>query len=121
MVPLYRVLLRVCQGVRPEEWLGWFSHPFGAVKSRGHMQYPAFSPDILFLTWLFRNGIWLLLVFLYLVVHNLPQLCLYTIVFSFLFVCFCLVIYTFSVFCCLRKGVSTGKPWYWIPAYLISL
>ena len=59
------------------------------VKSKRCMQCSAFFLDILFLTWLFGSGIWLLLVFLYLVVHNMPQLCLYTVVCCYccLFVC----------------------------------
>ena len=52
---------------------------------------------------LFRNGSWVFfffLVFLYLVVQNLPQLCMYTVV---------LIPINFFVFCSLRRDISRCK------------
>ena len=42
---------------------------------RGHAQYPAFVPDSSEVT------VWVL-VSLYLIVHNLPQLCMQAVIFS---------------------------------------
>ena len=51
---------------------------------------------------LFRSGSWAFLVFLYLVVHNLPQMCACTQLF--------LVPYSFFVFSCWRRRLSRCKP-----------
>ena len=37
----------VCSGIGLEGWLRWFTHPFGGIVCRGHVQYPAFPPDSL--------------------------------------------------------------------------
>ena len=39
----------MCPGVGPEGWLRSFAHPSGGLLCRGHVQYPAFAPDALFL------------------------------------------------------------------------
>ena len=62
-------------GVRPEAWLRWSSHPLGGAVCRDHAQYLAFAPD----TSEVAVGI---LVCLYLVVHNWPQLCMRAVIFS---------------------------------------
>ena len=62
-------------GVGPEGWLRWSAHPFGGVGCRRHVQYATFAPGSSEVTVGF-------LVFLYLVVHNLPQLCMHTVMFS---------------------------------------
>ena len=73
----------MCPGVRSEGWLRSSAHPFGGVEFRGHVQYPVFAPGssevavggffVLFgLVW----------VFLYLVVQNLPQLHMHSVIFS---------------------------------------
>ena len=55
-------------GVRLEVWLKWSAHPFGGIE-------PAFA--------LYSSEVAVgLLVFLYLVVHNLPQLYMHTVIFS---------------------------------------
>ena len=36
-------------GVRPQGWLRWFACPSGGAVLRGHVPYPASSPDIQFL------------------------------------------------------------------------
>ena len=65
----------MCPGVGQERWLRWSAHPFGGVESRGHAQYPAFAPD--------HSEVAVgLFGFLYLAVHNLPQLHLHAVVFS---------------------------------------
>ena len=50
-----------------EEWLTWFAHPFGGVECRGHAQYSDFGPGSSEVAVGF-------LVFLHLIVHNLPEL-----------------------------------------------
>ena len=62
-------------GVEMEGWLGWSAHPLGDAVCRDHVPHPAFAPD----TSEVAVG---LLVFLYLVVHNLPQLGLEAVIFS---------------------------------------
>ena len=59
-------------------WLRWSPDPFGGALCRGH-KYPAFAPNtlLLFLT--------LQKVFMYLVVHNLPQLHMHKTIFSSLY------------------------------------
>ena len=68
--------------VRSEEWLKWLAHPFGGVECRRHAQYTAFC---------YRHPVFApgssevvvgFLVFLYLVVYSLPQLCMRTVIFS---------------------------------------
>lgn len=59
----------------PEGWLQLSTHPFDGAVCRNHAQYPAFPPDPSELAVV-------VLVFLCLVVHNLPQLCMYTVTFS---------------------------------------
>ena len=54
--------------------LGRFAHPFGGVECRGHGQDPAFAHDTLFLHPDLQKWQLGFLVFLYLVVQNLPQL-----------------------------------------------
>ena len=39
----------VCLGVQLEGWLGCFAYPLGGGVCRGHVQYPAFAPNTLFL------------------------------------------------------------------------
>ena len=60
-------------GVGPEGWLRWSAHPLGGTLCRVHVQYPAFAGHPAFAEFL---------VFLYLVVHNLPQLHMHPAVFS---------------------------------------
>ena len=43
------VRVGVCPRVGLEGWLSCFAHPLGGVECRGHEQYPAFAPDLLFL------------------------------------------------------------------------
>ena len=61
-----------------------FVYSLGGVKCGGHAQYLASAPD----TWLLRSALqrWHLglLVFLYLFVPNLSQLCMPTVIFSLL-------------------------------------
>ena len=64
----------MCPVVRPEGWLRQFAHPFGGVVCGGHAQYPAFSPNTLFLLLALQKWQLDFLVFLYLFVHNLPHL-----------------------------------------------
>ena len=66
----------MCPGVGPEGWLRWSAHPFGGVECSGHAQYPTFTPSSSEVA----AGI---LVFLYRIVHNLPQLPMHTVIFSF--------------------------------------
>ena len=46
---LYGVRVGVCPGVGPEGWLRCFAHRFAGIERWGHVQYPAFAPDTLFL------------------------------------------------------------------------
>ena len=62
-------------GLRREGWLGWCAHPLGGAVCRDHAWYPAFAPD----TPEVAVGFW---VFLYLIVHNLPQLRMHAVIFS---------------------------------------
>lgn len=61
-------------GVQPEGWLRWIAHLFG-VACRGHAQYPAFVLSSSEVAAGFS-------VFLYLVAHNLDQLCVHAVIFS---------------------------------------
>ena len=54
-------------GVGPEGWLKWSAHLFGGGVCNGHGQHPAFAPSS-------SEVAAEILVFLYLTVHNLPQL-----------------------------------------------
>ena len=65
----------MCPGVGPERWLRWSAHPFGGAVCRGHARYPAFASGSSEVAAGF-------LVFLYLVVHNLPQLYMHAVIFS---------------------------------------
>ena len=65
----------VCPGVRPEGWLKGSALHFGGVVCRGHARYPAFAPSSSEVAVGF-------LVFLYLVVHNLPKLHMNAVIFS---------------------------------------
>ena len=79
----------MCPGVRSEGWLRWSAQPFGGAECRGHAQCPAFAPSSSEVAVGF-------LVFLYLVVHNLPQLDMHTVIFSPLwFLCILLLEETF--------------------------
>ena len=59
---LYGARVEVCSGVRLEVWLRGFAHPLGGNVCRGHVQYPAFAPGILFLLQAPKNGSWVFLV-----------------------------------------------------------
>ena len=62
-------------GLRLEGWLRWSAHPLGGVVCREPVQYSAFAPDPSEVAVGF-------LVFLYLVVQNLPQLRMHAVIFS---------------------------------------
>ena len=62
-------------GVGLEGWLRCFAHPFGGGVCKGHGQHPAFAPSSSEVAVVF-------LVFLYLAVHNLPQLHTRAVIFS---------------------------------------
>ena len=69
--------------------LRWSAHPLGGAVCRDHAQYPVFAPGSSKVAVGF-------LVFLYLVVHNLPQLRVYAVIFSpFYFLCILLLEKTF--------------------------
>ena len=71
-------------------WLGWSAHSLGAALCKDQGQYPAFVPGTSL-----RSGSWFG-AFLYLIVHNLPQLCMCEIGFSpLLFLCILLLEKTF--------------------------
>ena len=72
---LNRVRVGAGPGIRPEGWLGWSAHPFGDALFSDRVQYSAFALD----TSKVAVG---LLAFLYLVVHNLPQLPMHPVIFS---------------------------------------
>ena len=65
----------MCPGVRLEGCLRWSAHPSGGVVCRGRAQYLLLLPALQ--KWQLR-----FLVFLYLVVHNLPQLRMPVVIFS---------------------------------------
>ena len=65
----------MCPRVGLEAWLRWSAHPFGGVLCSGHAQDPAFAPSSSEVA----VGFW---GFLYLVVCNLPQLYMHTVIFS---------------------------------------
>ena len=69
---LYRVRVRVRPGIRLEEWLRQSAHPLGGVDSRGRAQYPAFAPNTLFCSQIFRNGSWVFGLSVSSVVKNPP-------------------------------------------------
>ena len=60
--------------VGPEWCLWWFAHLFGCVVCRRQVQYSAISPDSLLLLPALQKWQLVFLVFVYFVVHNLPQL-----------------------------------------------
>ena len=93
---LYGVRGGVCPGMGLEGWLRCFAHPFGGGVCRGHAQYPAFAPNPLLLLLALQKWQLGILVSLYLVVHNLPQLCMHAVIFSPLyFLCILLLEETF--------------------------
>ena len=55
--------------------LRWFAHPISDTVCRVHVQYPAFAPGS-------SEVVVEFLIFLYLVVHNLPQLGMHTVIFN---------------------------------------
>ena len=57
-------------------WLGWSAHSLGAALCKDQGQYPAFVPGTSL-----RSGSWFG-AFLYLIVHNLPQLRMCALIFS---------------------------------------
>ena len=67
--------------VQPEGWLRWPAHPFGGV-CRRHAQNPAFAPNTLLLHSVLQQWQLGVVVFLYLVVPNLPQLHRHAVIFS---------------------------------------
>ena len=70
-----------CPGVWLEGWLRWSAHPFGGIECRGDAQCPAFAPNTLLLLLTLQK--WQLgLVFLYLIVHDLPQLHMHAVIFN---------------------------------------
>ena len=72
----------MCLGIRPEGWPRRLAHLCGGVVCRGHAQYPAFAPDPLLLLLALQKKQLSSLVFLYLVVCNLPQLGMRAVIFS---------------------------------------
>ena len=72
----------VSPGVGLQGWLRCFAHPLGGVLCRRHVQYPAFAPDTLFLLQVLQKGQLGFLVFLCLLVQNLPQLHVHAVIFS---------------------------------------
>ena len=98
---LYGVRVGVCPGVRAEGWLRCFAHPLEGGVCRAHAQYPAFTPDMLFLlpgsSKLAVGFFGLFVSFRYRICPN----CSCTQLF--------LVPYSFFVFCCWRRGVSRCK------------
>lgn len=66
------------RGVRLEEWLRWFAHPF-VVLSAGCMHSTVFAPGSSEMAVLVGGG---RVVFLYLFVQNLPQGHRHTVIFS---------------------------------------
>ena len=85
----------MCPGFRPEEWLKCSAYPLGGVKFRGHAWYPVFPPDTLIYvpisSEVLGGG-----VFLYPLVHNLPQLHMHAVIDSPLqFLCILLLEETF--------------------------
>ena len=63
-------------GVRQEGWLRWSARPLGGVERRGPAQDPAFAPGSS------EVAVGFFWPFLYLVVQNLPQLCMHAVIFS---------------------------------------
>jgi len=57
-----------------EGWLRWSAHPLDDVECRGQAQYPAFAPGSSEVALGFLVSVYL--------VHNLPQLRMYTFIFS---------------------------------------
>ena len=62
-------------GVGLEVWLRWSAHPAGSAVCRGHVQFPAFTPDSSEMA----VGFLVILCFL---THNLPQLGMHAVIFS---------------------------------------
>ena len=98
---LYGVRIGVCPGVRPEGCLRCFAHPFDGVEVQGVCAAPCFcSWHRVFRSRLFRSGSWVFWSFCILLSIICPN-CTCTQLF--------LVPYSFFVFCCSRRGVSSCK------------
>ena len=72
----------MCPGVRLEEQLRLLAQPFGGILCRGHVQYPAFAPDTLFLLQALQKGKLVFLFFLYHVICNFPQQSMHKVILS---------------------------------------
>ena len=68
----------MCLGVGAEGLLRWFAHPLGGVESKRHSQHSAFVPSSSEVV----VGFCVFFIFLYLVIQNLPHLCMYAVIFS---------------------------------------
>ena len=85
-----------------EGWLRWSAHPFGGAVCREHAQDPAFTPGSSELAVGFS-------VFLYLVVHNLPQLHMHAVLFCFVFLIIYLLLAALGLHCCAGACSSCGE------------
>ena len=90
---LYAVRVGVCPRVELEGWLRCFAHPSGGVVCRGHAQYRAFAPNVLFLVQALQRWQLRFLVFCIFLSIICPN-CACTQLFF--------VPYSFFVFCCSR-------------------
>ena len=72
------VRVGLCLGVGPEG----FAHPFGGVECRGNGQSLLLLPTSCFCSSFFIRSIWVFSVFLYLIVHKLPQLHIHAVIFK---------------------------------------
>ena len=94
--------LRVRTGpaVKLAGWLGWSVHPPSGAVGRDYAQYSAFAPN--------PSGVKAeFLVFFLCLVHNLPQLCMHTAIFSPLeFLCILLLEERFVQVQVLPKGAQ---------------
>ena len=95
------VRVGVCPGVRLEQWLRWFSLTFVVLSGGGRAQYPVLCPWHPFCSRLFRNGSWVLYIYLSIFGSRICPTCTRSQLF--------LVLYSFFVFCSLRRGVSKCK------------
>ena len=95
------VRVGVCPGVRLEQWLRWFSLTFVVLSGGGRAQYPVLCPWHPFCSRLFRNGSWVLYIYLSIFGSRICPTCTCSQLF--------LVLYSFFVFCSLRRGVSKCK------------
>ena len=76
--PLFGVRVGLDPRVGQKVWLRRSAYSLGGITCRVHM--PCFC------SWLFGSDSWVLLIFLYLVIHNFPQLLMYTVILGFLIV-----------------------------------